>query len=140
MKLEENFADLMTKNVPEGIYTFLSGPLMNGTMATAFSDCNKEDVKNLVAIMGLNSGQDKPNPSSSNDDWTRVVHRNPPKAVNLRASDEGRIVTWADIARSKVGLLFEDKSHRNIPRKKDTSKGPWNSQQSLGKGRKYGPS
>jgi hypothetical protein len=135
VKSEENFADLMTKNVREGIHSLLSGPLMNGTMATAFDGCDEEDVKNLVAT-GLNSGLDKPNPSSSNDDWTRVVRRNP-KAVNLRASDKGRTVTWADIARSKVGLSFEDKSNGNKPKKKD-SKGSWNSQRSLGKGRKYG--
>ena len=63
VKSEENFADLMTKNVREGskaIHTLLSGPLMNGIMATAFDGCDEEDVKNLVAT-GLNSGLDKPN-------------------------------------------------------------------------------
>jgi hypothetical protein len=135
VKSEENFADLMTKNVREGIHTLLSVPLMNGTMATAFGGCDEEDVKNLVAT-GMNSGLDNPNPSSRIDDWTRVVRRNP-KAVNLPSADKGRTVSWADIARSKAGLTFEGKSNGNKPKKKDI-KSPWNSQRSSEKGRKHG--
>jgi hypothetical protein len=116
VRSEHNFADLMTKNVRETIHSTLSVPLMDGTMSTAFGGCDEEDVKNVVAV-GLDSGVKLANPNSPNDGWTTVMRRNP-KAVKVQHANKGKTVTWAHIARPKVGTALNDKLNGNKPKYK----------------------
>ena len=48
VRSDENFADLMTKNVRDNIHATLLVPMMDGTMDTVFGTSDKEDVKNSV--------------------------------------------------------------------------------------------
>jgi hypothetical protein len=135
VRSEHNFADLMTKNVREAIHTTLSVPLMDGTMATAFGSRDEEGVKNLVAT-GLNSGSNLVNPSPATSEWKTVVRRNT-KNVKVQNTDKDRIVTWADIARSKAGLSGHAKANGNKPKFKGKCSS-WKSKTRLGKGRENG--
>ena len=57
------------------------------------------------------------NPNSPNDGWTTVVRRTP-KTVKVQHADKGKIVTWADIARSKLGAPLNDMLNGNKPKYK----------------------
>ena len=67
--------------------------------------------------MGLNLGVKLANPNSPNEGWTTVMHRNP-KAVKVQHANKGKIVTWVDITRPKVGIALDDKLNRNRPKYK----------------------
>jgi hypothetical protein len=47
IRSEDNFADIMTKNVKEQIHTRLSEPVQSGTMLQPLERGNGEDVKNI---------------------------------------------------------------------------------------------
>ncbi len=101
VRLEHNFADLMTKNVSKVIHTTLLILLMDATrMSTTFGGHDEEGVKNLVVAAGLDLGRvDLVNPSSATSEWTTVVRRNTKSAVG------GRTVTWAELLGLKEALL-----------------------------------
>ncbi len=107
VRSEHNLADLMTKNVRETIHSTLSVPLMDRTMAMAFGGCDKEDVKNVLAV-GLDLGVKLANHNSSNDGC----------GVKVQHANKGKTVTWAHIARSKVGTALNNKLNGNKPKYK----------------------
>lgn len=157
VRSEENFADLMTKNVRDNIHATLSVPLMDGTMDTVFGTSDEEDVKNSVpsgfdaeSNLGLNLVlTEKEAPQG---EWTEVVRRKSKIHVSetgtkrsetrTQRSETGtykcktgpdsanKTVTWLDRARSKGGQSWKD-----VCNSKKSQVSSWKRTAYLGKGK-----
>ena len=81
---------------------------------------------------GLNSGSNLVNPSPATSEWKTVVRRNT-KNVKVQNANKDRVVTWADVAKSKGGLSDHAKANGNKPKFKGKFSS-WKSKTRLGKG------